>query len=93
MLRTHGALHSLHFAAQQGMTDEVAAGIVAGQDVNACDQVICVYVCVWVGGWVQLLRHRMVTIVFVCIHSCLCILARALSHLMDLTSIPNTATR
>ena len=38
MLRAHGALHSLHFAAEKGMTDEVAAGIAAGQDVNARDQ-------------------------------------------------------
>jgi hypothetical protein len=37
VLRAHGALHSLHFAAQNGMTDEVAAGIAAGQDVNARD--------------------------------------------------------
>ncbi len=52
VLRAHGARHSLKFAARKGMTDEVAAGIVAGQDVNACDQVICVCVCVygWVGG-------------------------------------------
>ena len=51
VLRAHGALHSLHFAAQEGMTDEVAAGIAAGQDVNARDEVIflcvCVCVCVW----------------------------------------------
>ena len=49
MLRAHGALHSLHFAAQEGMTDEVAAGIAAGQDVNARDVVIvlCVCMCVW----------------------------------------------
>ena len=51
VLRAHGALHSLHFAAPKGMTDEVAAGIVAGQDVNARDQVIF-SVCVWMGGWV-----------------------------------------
>ena len=46
VLRAHGALHSLHFAAKKGMTDEVAAGIAAGQDVNAEDKVICL------GGWV-----------------------------------------
>jgi len=54
VLRAHGALHSLHFAAEKGMTDEVAAGIAAGQDVNARDAVIflCVCVCGWVcGGW------------------------------------------
>jgi hypothetical protein len=39
-LRAHGALHSLHFAAEKGMTDEVAAGIAAGQDVNARHPVI-----------------------------------------------------
>ena len=52
VLRAHGALHSLHFAAEKGMTDEVAAGIAAGQDVNARDQVIFLCVCVdgWVGG-------------------------------------------
>jgi ankyrin repeat protein len=38
VMRAHGALHSLHFAAGKGMTDEVAAGIAAGQDVNARDQ-------------------------------------------------------
>ena len=52
VLRAHGALHSLHFAAEKGMTDEVAAGIAAGQDVNARDLVIffCVFVDGWVGG-------------------------------------------
>ena len=52
VLRAHGALHSLHFAAEEGMTDEVAAGIAAGQDVNARDPVIFLCVCVdgWVGG-------------------------------------------
>jgi hypothetical protein len=47
VLRAHGALHSLHVAAQKGMTDEVAAGIAAGQDVNAREQVIFLCVCVW----------------------------------------------
>jgi hypothetical protein len=52
VLCAHGALHSLHFAAEKGMTDEVSAGIAAGQDVNARDRVIfSVCVCVWVGGW------------------------------------------
>jgi hypothetical protein len=46
VLRAQGALHSLHFAAKTGMTDEVAAGIGAGQDVNARNRVICVCVCV-----------------------------------------------
>ena len=50
VLRAHGALHSLHFAAEEGMTDEVAAGIAAGQDVNARDEVI--FLCVFVDGWV-----------------------------------------
>jgi hypothetical protein len=50
VLRAHGALHSLHFAAQKGMTDEVAAGIAAGQDVNARDTVIFLCVCVCVCG-------------------------------------------
>jgi hypothetical protein len=52
VLRAHGARHSLHFAAREGMTDEVAARIAAGQDVNARDQVIFLCVCVdgWVGG-------------------------------------------
>jgi hypothetical protein len=51
VLRAHGALHSLHFAAQKGMTDEVAAGIAAGQDVNARDiQVIFSVLYGWVGG-------------------------------------------
>jgi len=48
VLRAHGARHSLHFAAQKGMTDEVAAGIAAGQDVNARDKVI--FLCVFVDG-------------------------------------------
>ncbi len=52
VLRAHGARHSLHFAAQEVMPDEVAAGIAAGQDVNACDQVIFLCVCLWMGGWV-----------------------------------------
>ncbi len=52
VLRAHGARHSLHFAAKEGMTDEIAAGIAAGQDVNARDPVIFLCVCVdgWVGG-------------------------------------------
>ena len=50
VLRAHGALHSLHFAAEKGMTDEVAAGIAAGQDVNARNQVIFLFV--WMGWWV-----------------------------------------
>ena len=51
VLRAHGARHSLHFAAKKGMTDEVAARIAAGQDVNARDAVIfCVCVCVCVCG-------------------------------------------
>ena len=48
VLRAHGALHSLHFAAGKGMTDEVAAGIAAGQDVNAGGAVIFLCVCVCV---------------------------------------------
>ena len=53
VLRAHGALHSLHFAAKKGMADELAAGIAAGQDVNARDTVIllCWWVCGWVCGW------------------------------------------
>ena len=53
VLRAHRALHSLHFAAKKGMSDEVAAGIAAGQDVNARDTVILLCVCVggWVCGW------------------------------------------
>jgi hypothetical protein len=50
VLRAHGALHSLLFAAQEGMSNEVAAGIVAGLDVNARDEVI--FLCVCMGGWV-----------------------------------------
>jgi hypothetical protein len=52
VLRAHGARHSLHFATSKGMTDEVAAGIGAGQDVNARNQVIFLCACVWVGGGV-----------------------------------------
>ncbi len=52
VLRAHGALHALHFAAEKGMADEVAAGIAADQDVNSRDAVIflrmCVCVCVCV---------------------------------------------
>ena len=56
VLRAHGALHSLHFAAQKGLTAEVAAGIAAGQDLNARDAVIflcvCMCVCVEAGSLV-----------------------------------------
>ncbi len=38
VLRAHGAQVSLFFAAEKGMTDEVAARIAAGQDVNACNK-------------------------------------------------------
>ena len=55
VLRAHGALHSRHFAAKKGMADEVAAGIAAGQDVNAKPKPMrsffCVCVCVCVCGW------------------------------------------
>ena len=51
VLRAHGALHSLHFAAEEDMADEVAAGIAAGQDVNARNKVIFLCVCGWVGVW------------------------------------------
>jgi hypothetical protein len=50
VLRAHGARHSFHFAAMKGMMDLVEAGIAAGQDVNARDQVI--FLCVFVEGWV-----------------------------------------
>ncbi len=50
VLRAHGALHSLLVAAERGMTDEVAACIAAGQDVNVRDSVI--FLCVFVDGWV-----------------------------------------
>ncbi len=50
VLRAHGALHSLLFAARVGMMDEVAARIAAGQDVNARNEVICLCVGVWVCG-------------------------------------------
>ncbi len=48
VLRAHGAQVSLFFAAEKGMTDEVAARIAAGKDVNARDQVI--FLCWWVGA-------------------------------------------
>jgi hypothetical protein len=38
VLRAHGAQVSLLFAAEKGMTDEIAARIAAGQDVNACNE-------------------------------------------------------
>ena len=38
VLRAHGAQVSLFFAAEKGMTDEIAARIAAGQDVNACNE-------------------------------------------------------
>jgi hypothetical protein len=47
VLRAHGAQVSLFFAAEKGMTDEIAACIAAGQDVNARDQVI--FLCVRMG--------------------------------------------
>ncbi len=41
----------VHFAAEKGMTDEVAAGVAAaGQDVNARGAVIFLYLCVCVCG-------------------------------------------
>jgi hypothetical protein len=57
VLRAHGALHSLHFAAKKGMTDEVAARIAAGQDVNARDQVIFIFFankCVYIPTYIQI---------------------------------------
>ncbi len=38
VLREHGAQVSLFFAAEKGITDEIAARIAAGQDVNACNE-------------------------------------------------------
>ncbi len=55
MLRAHGALHSLHFAAEKGLTDEVAAGIAAGLDINDQDDrviYLCMCGCVEVGSLV-----------------------------------------
>ncbi len=56
VLRAHGALRSLHFAALKGIlpkgTDEVGAVIAAGQDVNARNPVI--FVCGWRGVWVDI---------------------------------------
>ena len=74
VLRAHGARHSLHFAAQEGMTDEVAAGIAAGQDVNARDPVILLCVCVWTGGYLITHRGRCVSniVLYMCIHMRLC---------------------
>ena len=74
VLRAHGALHSLLFAAERGMPDEVAARIVAGQDVNARDQVILLCVCVWAGGWVWLLVY--------CIRHVCCALINSYTHII-----------
>ena len=38
LLRKHGARHSLHYAAEYGVLDDVAAHIAEGADVNARDQ-------------------------------------------------------
>jgi len=46
VLRAHGAQHSLFFAVKKGLTDELAAGIAAGQDVNVYDEVISAYACI-----------------------------------------------
>jgi hypothetical protein len=70
-LRAHGARHSLHFAAEEGMTDEVAAGIAAGQDVNACGKVILLRVFVdgWVGVGASLVyKSCMYISLYICIH-------------------------
>ncbi len=45
LLKEHGTQFSLWYTAAKGMTDEVAASIAAGQDLNACDSVIFVYGC------------------------------------------------
>ncbi len=71
VLRAHGARHSLHFAANEGMPDEVAAGIAAGQDVNACDQVIFLRVLVdgWVGVGASIVYKSCTCIsLYTCIH-------------------------
>ncbi len=47
VLREHGAQVSFFFAAEKGMTDEIAAHIAAGQDVNARDQVISLCLCAY----------------------------------------------
>ena len=66
VLRAHGALHSLHFAAEKGMTDDVAARIAAGQDVNARDQVI--FLCVCMDGWVGVAASLLHTSCMLCTH-------------------------
>jgi hypothetical protein len=38
VLRAHDTQVSLFFAAEKGMTDEIAARIAVGQDVNACNE-------------------------------------------------------
>jgi hypothetical protein len=57
VLRAHGAQVSLFFAAEKGMTDEIAARIAAGQDVNARDQVIFLCLCACVGGFARAHTH------------------------------------
>ena len=37
VLREHGGRHSLLYVAAEGMLEEIAAGIAAGDDVNARD--------------------------------------------------------
>ncbi len=57
VLREHGAQVSFFFAAEMGMTDEIAARVAAGQDVNARDQVIFLCLCACVGGCAHTHTH------------------------------------
>ena len=77
VLRAHGALHSLLFAVDKGMMDEVAARMAAGHDVNARNQVIHLFVRAFV--CVLALIHVYICISFsikvlnVCVCACVCI--------------------
>jgi hypothetical protein len=77
VLRAHDALHSLLFAADKGMMDEVAAGMAAGLDVNARDEVIylCVraFVCVLALIYVYICISFSIKVLNVCVCACVCI--------------------
>jgi len=77
VVRELGGCHSLMYAAEKGMVEAVAAGIAAGNDVNARDMIwVCICFCVFVAVCCGVLQcfadtYNARDMIWVCI--CLCV--------------------
>ena len=83
LLRKHGARHSLHYEAQYGVVDDVAAHIAEGADLDARDQVrhthmrylylissFCICMCVYIYICMYIYTY---IYIFVCVYVCVCV--------------------